>query len=70
MSAVAAAKKALATDAQVKAEVDALLGEFGVIGDAEGDFGDEAPPAVKTGERLDVAPSADEDALWSGKKKK
>lgn len=69
MSAVAA-KKTLASDAELKAEVDALLGEFGVVGEAEGDFGDEAPPSVKTGERLDVAPSADQDALWGGKKKK
>ncbi len=65
-----AAKKSLVTDDEVKAEVDSLLGHFGVVGEAEGDFGVGAPPAVKTGERLDRAPSADVDALWGGGKKK
>ncbi len=64
-----AAKKAL-TDAEVKAEVDALLGTFGVVGEAEGDFGDGAPPKVKTGERTSTAPSGDVDALWGGGSKK
>jgi hypothetical protein len=65
-----AAKKALTTDAAIKAEVDSLLGTFGVVGEAEGDFGDDAPPAVKTGERSDTAPSAEADALWGGGKQK
>lgn len=65
-----AAKKALKTDAEVKAEVDGLLGAFGVVGEAEADFADGSVPRVKSGERLDTAPSADADALWGGKKKK
>ena len=61
-----AGKKSLQTDAEVKAAVDSLLGQFGVVGEAEGDFGDGAPPVVKTGERADAAPSANVDALWGG----
>jgi hypothetical protein len=59
-------KKSLKTDAEVRSAVDALLGQFGVVGEAEGDFGDEAPPVVKTGERVGSAPSAKVDALWGG----
>lgn len=65
-----AAKKALKTDAEVKAEVDQLLGAFGVVGEAEADFADGPLPVVKSGERLQPAPSADADALWGGKKKR
>lgn len=55
----------------IGAEVDALLGDFGVIGDVEGSFEEEAPVAqMKTGERNDIAPSGDLDALWGGGKKK
>ena len=64
-----AGKKTLKTDADVKAEVDSLLGQFGVVGEAEGDFDDGALPVVKNGERLQVAPSGEVDALWGGKKK-
>jgi len=64
-----AGKKKLEADAEVKAEVDALLGQFGVLGDAEGDFGEGALPVVKDGGRHEVAPSGDVDALWGGKKK-
>ncbi len=65
-----AGKKTLKTDAEVKAEVDSLLGQFGVVGEAEGDFDDGALPVVKNGEgRHQVAPSGDVDALWGGKKK-
>ena len=64
-----AGKKVLKTDAEVKAEVDSLLGQFGVVGEAEGDFGEGALPAVKDGERKETAPSGDVDALWGGKKK-
>ena len=64
-----AGKKALKTDAEVKAEVDQLLGQFGVIGEAEGDFADAAVPRVKNGEDGHRhAPSGDVDALWGGKK--
>lgn len=63
-------KRSLTTDAEVKAEVDALLGAFGVVGEAAGDFSEGAVPAVKSGEQLAPAPSADADALWGGKKKK
>ena len=62
-------KKALKTDAEVKAEVDSLLGQFGVVGEAEGDFGEEKVPVVKNGERSVHTPSGDVDALWGGKKK-
>lgn len=65
-----AAKRSLKTDAEVKAEVDVLLGAFGVVGEAEADFADGALPAVTSGERNHPAPSADADALWGGKKKK
>ena len=64
-----AGKKKLETEAEVKAEVDALLGQFGVVGEAEGDFGEGALPSVKDGGRHDPAPSGDVDALWGGKKK-
>lgn len=64
-----AGKKKLETDAAVKAEVDALLGQFGVVGEAEGDFGDGALPVLKDGGRHETAPSGDVDALWGGKKK-
>ena len=64
-----AGKKTLKTDADVKAEVDSLLGQFSIVGEAEGDFDDGALPVVKNGERLQVAPSGEVDALWGGKKK-
>ena len=64
-----AGKKVLKTDAEVKAEVDSLLGQFGVVGEAEGDFGEGTLPAVKDGERKGTAPSGEVDALWGGKKK-
>ena len=64
-----AGKKTLKTDADVKAEVDSLLGQFGVVGEAEGDFDDGALPVVKNGERHQGAPSGEVDALWGGKKK-
>ena len=64
------ARKSLTTDAEVKAEVDQLLGAFGIVGEAEADFAEDAPPALKSGERSTPAPSADADALWGGKKKK
>lgn len=64
-----AGKKKLETDAEVKAEVDALLGQFGVLGEAEGDFGEGELPVVKDGGRHEVAPSGEVDALWGGKKK-
>lgn len=63
-------KKSLKTDAEVKAEVDQLLGAFGVVGEAEADFAAEALPSLQSGERSTPAPSADADALWGGKKKK
>lgn len=63
-------KKSLTTDADVKAEVDSLLGAFGIVGEAEADFADDAPPSLKSGDRSTPAPSADADALWGGKKKK
>lgn len=63
-------KRSLTTDAEVKAEVDSLLGAFGVVGEAEGDFAEGAPPALKSGEKHAPAPSADADALWGGKKKR
>lgn len=65
-----AGKKALKSDAEVKAAVDLLLGEFGVVGEAEGDFGEGEVPRVKNGESGHyVATSADADSLWGGKKK-
>lgn len=64
-------KKSLTTDAEVKAEVDQLLGAFGVLGEAEPDFSDAAPPRLDRGEpKTTPAPSADADALWGGKKKR
>ncbi|MDP2275778.1 MAG: hypothetical protein Q8N23_02975 [Archangium sp.] len=64
-----AGKKTLESDAEVKAAVDSLLGQFGVVGEADGDFDDGALPVVKNGERADLAPSGEVDALWGGKKK-
>ncbi len=64
-----AGKKTLETDAEVKAAVDSLLGQFGVVGEAEGDFDEGALPVVKNGERHQGAPSGEVDALWGGKKK-
>ena len=59
------------TTAEVKAEVDSLLGAFGVVGEAEADFSEGAPPKLADGERVKPPPpSADADALWGGKKKK
>lgn len=65
-----AAKKALQTDDDVKAEVDSLLGQFGVVGEAEADFDEGALPKVKNGEHVGPAPSGDVDALWGGGGKK
>ena len=66
-----AGKKALKTDAEVKAEVDSLLGQFGVVGEAEGDFAQGAVPVVKNGDSAKhVATSGEVDALWGGGKKK
>ena len=65
------AGKKLKTDAEVKAEVDALLGQFGVVGEAEGDFAQGVLPAVKNGDSTrHVATSGEVDALWGGGKKK
>lgn len=64
-----AGKKKALTDAEVTAEVDGLLGEFGVLGEAEGDYRHGALPTVKDGEGRRTAPSAEPDALWGGKKK-
>lgn len=65
-----AGKKALKTDAEVKAEVDSLLGEFGVIGEAEGDFEEGEVPVVKNGGTgQHVASSGEVHDLWGGKKK-
>lgn len=65
-----AGKKALKSDDEVKAAVDSLLGEFGVVGEAEGDFGEGEVPRVKNGESgHSVATSADADSLWGGKRK-
>ena len=65
-----AAKKELKTDAEVKSAVDSLLGQLGVVGEAEGDFGEGALPVVKDGGRHDHVASGDADALWGGSKKK
>jgi hypothetical protein len=65
--------KALETDEAVKAAVDELLGAFAAPEGVEPDdtgFA-EAPRALKTGdEGPKTAPSADEDALWGGRRKK
>jgi hypothetical protein len=67
-------KRSLRTDEEVKAEVDGLLGTFGVVGEADPSFDDEAQPRVQNGEHVgELPPSADADALWgapAGKKKK
>jgi len=61
------AKKSLKTDDEVKAAVDGLLGEFGLVGEAEADFAEGALPKVKNGESgHHVASSPDADALWGG----
>ncbi|MFT3710264.1 MAG: hypothetical protein QM817_21765 [Archangium sp.] len=58
-------KRSLKTDAEVKAEVDGLLGQFGVVGEADPSFDDEAQPKVKNGEQTEeLPPSADSNALW------
>jgi hypothetical protein len=68
-----AGKRRLETDAEVKQAVDELLGQFGVVGEAEADFAEGgAVPKVADGERRDVVPSGDVDALWGtrpGKRK-
>ena len=64
----ASGKKALKSDAEVKAAVDSLLGEFGVIGEAEGDFDESAVPVVKNGGTGQHLASSGDD-LWGGKKK-
>ena len=67
-----AGKKELKTDAEVKSAVDSLLGQFGVVGEADGDFGEGEVPVVKDGGRHDHVASGDADALWgngAGKKK-
>jgi hypothetical protein len=66
-------KRALKTEEEVKAEVDGLLGEFGVLGDADPSFDEEsdAPKKLKNGERAaPLPPSAEADALWGGGSKK
>lgn len=65
-----AAKKRLETDAEVKGAVDELLGQFGLVAEADGDFADGATPKVADGERRDVAPSGEVDALWGGAPRK
>lgn len=58
-------KRSLKTDAEVKAEVDGLLGQFGVVGEADPSFEDEVQPKVKNGEhKTELPPSADSNALW------
>lgn len=60
-------KRSLKTEEEVKAEVDGLLGTFGVVGEADPSFDDEeaTPKKVKNGERHEPLPkSADKDALW------
>lgn len=66
---MAGKKKELSTAADVKRAVDSLLGQFGVVGEAEADFGMGSAPVVKDGQRHDHVASGDADALWGGKKK-
>ncbi|MBL8913935.1 MAG: hypothetical protein JNM17_24745 [Archangium sp.] len=65
-------KRALKTEEELKAEVDGLLGEFGVLGEADPSFeDDDAAPKMKNGERHEpLAKSADADALWGGSSSK
>ena len=75
MSSMAARRpRALATDAEVQAEVDALLGAFAAPAGVEPDdtgFTEERQQKVKDGDdAAHVAPSADADALWGAKPKK
>lgn len=64
-------KRKLESDADVKAEVDGLLGAFGVVGEADPSFDDAAPrPKLADGERATPPPSADADALWGARPKK
>lgn len=66
-------KRTLKTEEEVKAEVDGLLGAFGVIGEADPSFDEEgeAPVKLKNGERpAPLPPSAEADALWGGGSKK
>ena len=66
--------RTLETDAEIQAEVDALLGAFAAPAGVEPDdtgFTEERPHAVKNGDdAAHVAPSADADALWGSKPKK
>lgn len=66
--------RTLETDAEVQAEVDALLGAFAAPAGVEPDdtgFSDERGQKVKDGDdAAHVAPSADADALWGSKPKK
>lgn len=66
--------RALETDAEVQAEVDALLGAFAAPAGIEPDdtgFTEERQLKVKDGDdAAHVAPSADADALWGAKPKK
>jgi len=64
-------KRSLQSDAEIKAEVDGLLGAFGVVGEADPSFEDDDRPKLKSGEKAGTPiPSADADALWGGAPKK